>query len=122
MGVGAISAIGTYQPYVYRTNQVSSRSLSKVAPIGEDLLKSKTDFSGLTKEENETINPLKRGQTAHFADVLSMQMQMGRMNAQRLIKPVETQEDPVFTGSGQQQEASLYQARRATESYSAMMV
>lgn len=82
-----IGAVG-YSPYVYRVNSVSSSSLSRISPIGEDLLASKTDFSGLSKvhqDENVTINPLKRGETANFADVLAMQMQMGRLHAQRIF-------------------------------------
>lgn len=85
-----IEAIGfqIYQPYIYKTNAVSGNSLSRVKPIGDDLLASKTDFSGMTEEE-ETLNPLRRGETANFADVLAMQMQMGRMNADRIMKPAE---------------------------------
>lgn len=124
MRVGAVS--GGWQPYVYRTNAVNSSSLSKVRPIGNDLLASKTDFSGLTKEENNiTVNPLKRGETANFADVLSMQMQMGRLNAQRVIKPdadrVEEDAGLKIIKDRQMTETTLYQARRAAESYGAGM-
>ncbi len=85
-----IEAVGfqIYQPYIYNTNAVSGNSLSRVKPIGDDLLASGTDFSGMTEEE-ETLNPLRRGETANFADVLAMQMQMGRMNADRIMKPAE---------------------------------
>ena len=82
-----IGAVG-FSPYVYRVNSVSASSLSRVSPIGDDLLASKTDFSGLSgvkNDENATINPLKRGETANFADVLAMQMQMGRLHAERIF-------------------------------------
>ena len=69
-------------PYVYNTNRVDRASMNRIQPIEDDLLESKTDFSGLSEEEN--INPLAMGQTKDFAGVLEMQMQMGRMNAARL--------------------------------------
>lgn len=86
-GIGAVN-FQTYRPYIYNTNTVSGSSLSKVNPIGDDLLASKTDFSGMAEEE-QNINPLRRGETANFADVIAMQMQMSRMNADRIMKPAE---------------------------------
>ena len=56
--------------------------MNKIEPIGDDLLEAKTDFSGLTEEEN--VNPLAIGQTKDFAGILDMQMQMSAMNASRL--------------------------------------
>lgn len=96
MRVGAIGSAGTvgavsfqtYRPYIYNTNTISGSSLRKVKPIGDDLLASKTDFSGMAEEE-QNINPLRKGETANFADVIAMQMQMGRMNADRIMKPAE---------------------------------
>lgn len=79
-----IGAVG-YSPYVYRVNSVSARSLNRISPIGDDLLASKTDFSGLAKDEVQNVNSLKPGETSNFADVLAMQMQMGRLNAQRIF-------------------------------------
>ncbi len=81
MQVGAISA-AMPMPYVYNTNRVDRASMNKIAPIEDDLLESKTDFSGLTEDEN--INPLAMGQTKDFATVLDMQMQAGAQNAARL--------------------------------------
>lgn len=86
-GIGAVS-FQTYRPYIYNTNTVSGNSLSKVRAIGDDLLASKTDFSGMTEEE-QNINPLRKGETANFADVIAMQMQMSRMNAHRVMRPAE---------------------------------
>ena len=76
MRIGAVGA----SPYIYNTNSISSASLNKIDAIGSDVASGKTDFSGLTSVgENE--NPLKRGETKNYADVLGMQMQMGMMHA-----------------------------------------
>lgn len=82
-----IGAVG-FSPFVYNTNAVSSASMNKVPSIGKDALASKTDFSGLTLS-GENQNPLKKGQTANWMDVLSMQMQMSQQNAARVMKPAE---------------------------------
>ena len=132
-----IGAVG-FSPYVYRVNSISASSLNRVSPIGDDLLSSKTDFLGLVEDENRTINPLKRGETSNFADVLAMQFQMGRMNADRIFseqsqsEPGELREDvgqavednePIggmtLDGNDDSAEVSLYQSRRAARAYSA---
>lgn len=82
-----IGAVG-FSPFVYNTNAVSSASMNKVSSIGKDALASKTDFSGLTLQ-GENQNPLKKGQTANWADVLSMQMEMSQRNAARIMKPAD---------------------------------
>lgn len=86
MRIGAVS----FQPYVYNVNAISSVSMNKLSRISDNVLDQKTDFSGLTKAENE--NPLKKGQTLNFQDMLDMQMQRGRSNADRVMKPA--QEEP----------------------------
>lgn len=116
MQVGAIS----FQPYVYKTNAVSSLSLSKVNAIGDDLLASKTDFSGLTKDDAVNVNPLRKGETANFADILTMQMQMGRMNAERVMKP-EEEPHPLQVQPQRQTQESLYRMQKAAEAYSVNM-
>ena len=88
MQVGAIGATN-FQPYVYNTNSLNRASMNKVQGIGDDLLTSKTDFSALTDEQKQNVNPLKRGETADFAGIMDMQMQMSRMNASRVLKPME---------------------------------
>ena len=117
-----IGAVG-FSPYVYRVNAVSASSLSRVSPIGDDLLASKTDFTGLVEDEKVTITPLKRGETANFADVLAMQFQMGRMNAQRMDLIPEKTDDSIEKKIGQddiqQAGASLYQTMRAAKAYGA---
>ena len=84
MQVGALG----FKPYIYNTNVMSGNSLSKVSSVETDLLASKTDYSSLT-DESLNENPLRRGQTANFVDILGMQMQMSRLNASRIMKPEE---------------------------------
>ena len=60
MTIGAIS----FQPYVYNVNAISPASMNRLSRISDDVLDKKTDYSGLTKAENE--NPLKPGQTMDF--------------------------------------------------------
>lgn len=86
-----IGAIG-FEPYIYNTNSVSGSSLDSVPAISEDLLAAKTDYTDLT-DESLNENPLKKGETANFADILQMQLQMGRLNSSRLIKPIEDSEE-----------------------------
>lgn len=92
MQIGAIS----FHPYIYNTNAISGRSLSKISSIGDDLLTSKTDYSSL-KDESLNENPLKKGQTSDFLSILDRQLSMGRRNASRLIRSRE--EMPDFTAS-----------------------
>ena len=84
MQVGALG----FKPYIYNTNVMSGNSLSKVSSVEKDLLASKTDYSSLT-DESLNENPLRRGQTANFVDILGLQMQMSRLNASRIMKPEE---------------------------------
>lgn len=86
MRIGAVG-FQTFQPYIYNTNTLSGSSMSRIKPIGDDLLASGTDFSDMTEEEN--LNPLRKGETLNFADVIAMQMQMGRMNADKVMKPAD---------------------------------
>ncbi len=81
MRIGAIS----FQPYVYNVNAISPASMNKLSRISDNVLDKKTDFSGLAENEN----PLKRGQTLNFQDMLEMQMQRGRSAAARMIKPAQ---------------------------------
>lgn len=81
MRIGAVGA----SPYVYNTNAVSSASLNKIKGIGNDLTSAGSDFSGLTDSVGVNENPLKLGETKNFVDVVGMQMQMGRMNASRVM-------------------------------------
>lgn len=134
MRIGALGAMD-FRPFIYNTNRLSGNSLSKVSSIGNDLVSAKTDFSGLTDEDlNE--NPLRRGQTANFTDVLNKQMQTGRLNASRIMKPAAENVMAAMSGVtkdlqgvNQSQEASfmqydrnLFQMQRAAESYRVNMI
>lgn len=80
-----IGSVGVhFQPYIYNTNTVSANSLNKISGIEEDALKSSVAYSN---DKNE--NPLKPGETSNFMDVLTMQFQLGRNNAARVMVPVE---------------------------------
>jgi len=84
MQIGAVS----FRPYIYNTNAVGPASMNKISAIGKDALQSKTDISALTSEDakkSEVLNPLKRGESLDFAGIIGMQMQMSRMNAERLM-------------------------------------
>ena len=80
MRIGAVGA----SPYVYNTNSVSAASLNRIDAIGSDTSASRSDFSGLSSAM-ENVNPLKMGETKNFVDVMEMQLQMGRMNAARVM-------------------------------------
>lgn len=81
MKIGAVS----FQPYVYHVNAISPASMNRLSKISDDVLDQKTDFRGLVENEN----PLKKGQTLNFQDMLKMQMQRGRNTAARVMKPAE---------------------------------
>lgn len=82
MGVGAIGGL-TYQPYIYNTNTVSRNSLNPISAVDNDVTRS--HIGQAAESEVATINPLQRGETANFADVLSMQMSMGMQKASALF-------------------------------------
>ena len=86
MGIGAISS--AYSPYIYNTNTISSASMDRVKPVEEDTTKASTDYSALT-DMSQNINPLRRGESVNFVDILESQMAMSRMNAARVMVPFE---------------------------------
>ena len=89
MGVGAVSG---FQPYVYNTNSVSASSMNRISAIDNDVSSSHIRPSS-SDYNQETVNALERGETADFAGVLAMQMQMGMNNADLLFGA-----DSVFAG------------------------
>ncbi len=105
-----ISAL-TFRPYIYNTNMLSSRSLSRIAPIGDDLTAGKTDFSDLT-DERLNRNPLRKGQTLNFMDILGRQMQSGRLRASRIMKEEET---PVMTAVPDRKKTGITSADQMPE-------
>ena len=85
MAVGAIGGISTtlYNPYVYNTRTVSSASLNPINRISDDPTDGGVDFSDVT-EPAQNINPLQKGESQNFADILMSQMYTGavkQMNA-----------------------------------------
>lgn len=93
MAIGAINAYGAmsavqFRPYVYNANTVSAASMNRLSRISDDVLDKKIDYTELTDERlNE--NPLKKGQTLNFQDMLDMQMRRGQNIASRIIRPME---------------------------------
>lgn len=82
MGIGAIG----YQPYIYNTNQISPASMNRVKPVDDDVTKSSTDYSALT-DMSMNVNPLRKGESANFVDILESQMAMSRANQARVMMP-----------------------------------
>ena len=101
MTIGAVS----FQPYVYNVNAISPASMNRLSRISDDVLDKKTDYSGLTQAENE--NPLRRGQTLDFHGMLEMQMQRGRNNASRIMRPQAETETNEAQEAGQTQDAAV---------------
>lgn len=84
MGIDPVS----FQPYIYNTNFSSSGSLGKVAPVPQDALEGRYDFS--MQEDITESNPLRIGETKGFMDILAMQLQLGAAHASRLIQSPES--------------------------------
>ncbi|MCM1538249.1 MAG: hypothetical protein NC254_07625 [bacterium] len=113
MRIGAIA----YQPYVYNTNTVSAASLNRINALPEDGTQGRTDFEGLTERE-ENQNPLERGQSANFMDILSSQMAMSRTKSAMLLKPAAASEDEDVMASAVQKDETA--GRDAAQSVSDM--
>ena len=114
MTIGAIGAYN-FQPYVYNTNTVSAASMNKLSKISDDVLDKKVDYSELT-DENQNINPLKRGQTLDFQSMLEMQMQRGQNNAARIMRPAQdTQEEEDTTQTSAASVTQFVQASVQTQ-------
>ena len=83
MGIGAVSG---FQHYVYNTNSVSAASMNRISAINNDVTDSHIRPEKVqSKYTGETTNPLEYGETADFAGVLAMQMQMGMNKADVLF-------------------------------------
>lgn len=113
MQVGAVGGMSYFTPYIYNTNFINRASMNKIAAVGDDVTAAKTDFSALTQE---TTNPLKRGESLDFAGILDMQMQMSRLNADRLMKsPEEVVEATQAAGIAENEVAQTAEAVSAVE-------
>lgn len=113
MRIGALGM--NFQPYIYNTNTVSGSSLNKIAPIEEDALKSSVDYSSSRNQ-----NPLRMGQTANFADVLAMQMQIGQNNAARVLKPADKPQETAEAGVQAQEVQNVADAETAGQQTAAV--
>ncbi len=90
-----ISAVG-FSPYIYNTNMISALSMNRIAAIPGDVTEQKIDYTGLTSDESENINPLGIGQSANFMDILSSQMSMSRYHQARIMKDMRPMEEESF--------------------------
>ena len=85
-------------PYIYNSNMVSSLSMNKISAIPDDVTQQKIDYTDLLSEELENSNPLSRGQSRDFMEILSSQLSMSRYHQAKVMKdtlPV-TEEDASF--------------------------
>lgn len=122
MTIGAIS----FQPYVYNVNAISPASMNRVSRISDNVLDKKTDYSGLVEAENE--NSLKLGQTLDFRGMLEMQMQRGRSNAARMMKPAQNAQEETGTeqtapldGNSAGSDISNFRMQQAINAYEMFM-
>lgn len=113
MRIGAIGAY-SFTPYVYNTNDVSSASLNRLSKIPDDVLDRKIDQSSSAQEE-ENINPLKKGQTLDFQSMLAMQLQRGQNNAARVMRPAQEQQMQEDEAAGTQETAAVRFGQTAQE-------
>lgn len=88
MGVGAIGNIGiiSYNPYIYNSNSISSASLNRVNRISDDATDGGVDATSIMANSTvENINPLKKGETPNFSDILLNQMSMTALKREDLL-------------------------------------
>lgn len=94
---GGIGIAG-FQPYmIYNTNQLDRGSMNKIGAVPADVTTRKTDYSQLARTNS---NPLGRGESANFIDILQSQMQMSQNNANRIMKPSELAMEMEPAGDG----------------------
>lgn len=98
MQIGSIGAM-SFSPYVYNTNSISRSSLNKINALPEDGTKSRIDYTGLVSDEGkENLNPLKRGTSSSFADIISSQMAMSSYHKANImsdaIEPKDKSTEP----------------------------
>lgn len=111
MAVGAIGGISApiYNPYIYNTRNVSSASLDSVKRISDDATQGGVDFSKVNEDKPENINPLKKGETVGFADILMSQMSMSSVKQTQLFAS--------DTSMQSQDNTSAYMFNKAFEAY-----
>ena len=78
----------TEQTYIYNTNKVSSASMNKISRISNDVQQGKVDFSKLrTLQTAENTNPLKKGTSKNFSEIVAAQFASSQANAARIMQP-----------------------------------
>ena len=85
-------------PYIYNTNMVSSLSMNPISAIPDDATAQQIDYTDLLSDELENINPLKKGQSANFMDILMSQMSMSQYHQAKVmpdILPVAPEESEI---------------------------
>lgn len=102
-----IGGIGNVFPnFVYNTNAVSANSLNKLSRISDDVLDKKVGYE-TTAEENQ--NPLRKGETKDFQNILAKQMQEGQNRAVAILpfglapsEETKTTDQVTESGAGQE--------------------
>lgn len=85
-------------PYIYNTNMVSSLSMNPISAIPDDATAQQIDYTDLLSDELENINPLKKGQSGNFMDILMSQMSMSQYHQAKVmpdILPVAPEESEI---------------------------
>lgn len=85
-------------PYIYNTNMVSSLSMNPISAITDDATAQQIDYTDLLSDELENINPLKKGQSGNFMDILMSQMSMSQYHQAKVmpdILPVAPEESEI---------------------------
>lgn len=80
MRIGGIENV--YPNFVYNTNAVSANSLNKLSRISDNVLDKKVDYEANTEEKQ---NPLRKGETKDFQNILAKQMQEGQNRAAAIL-------------------------------------
>jgi len=120
-----ISGVG-FAPYLYNANNISVNSMNRIAPISDDVSRSKVDYSGLISGDSEVQNPLRRGESSNFADILASQMALGASQRDKLSVPVMQPVDMAQTidnsiNAENAINTTDYRMQRAIDAYSQTM-
>lgn len=108
MRIGGIGNI--YPNFVYNTNAVNANSLNKLSRISDNVLDKRTDYETNT-EENQ--NPLRKGETKDFQNILAKQMQEGQNRAAAIL-PFGLAPTEKATASGEETKAAAQTAEPAS--------
>ncbi len=82
-----IGAVGM-SPYIYNTNMLSSLSMNRISAIPDDVTSQQLDYTDLVSDDFENINPLSKGQSGNFMDILMSQMSMSRYHQAKVMPDI----------------------------------